>query len=484
MTTTSSMDNQMWSMPQDCWSIIIKHLSSRDLASVSKTCRSLQASTEYLVYRNISWNWTSELPLRRLLQLLRTILERPDLALLVENVSLLSGTSWVLAETCDIDWTLEVNRSEFARVVEQSIEIVRSAQLPEQEEWITVLQSGNFYAFVAIFISRVSNIKSLRLDYTFVWMQGYPGRMMEHAMLSPNSTLPAFSRLGLVEYGGNAPMPEEYIPEYNDPVPDRPPASFHHDQFCGWFYLPALKHLEIWLRTTAKLKEQPPDLSNLHTLVLARSTISESDVASLLTRTSSLQNLHLGLTYSYEKERVFQESDCIFQGLESVSKTVKRLSIGLDHAPVVVGHGHSDGGEEERYKRVRRALKKFTCLQTAELPMSLFVNYSSYPDDNTDLSTIWPNTLREVGLRDDMSATHESLWDEMKILDWTEDVLFSQRNAMPHLQRITIRLWEKYYDNWEEDERRLREKCMEEEVPLDIVVDDLGRGLWTQTVHN
>ena len=472
-------------LPQDCWSIIQKYLSSRDISSVSRTCQSLRASTEYLIYRDIVWNWTSVLPLRRLLHLLWTILRRPDLTSLVEHVSLLSGTSWACVKECDMDWDQESRLSCFASVVERSVEIVQYTQVPEQEEWIAALQDGNFYAFVAIFISQIRNIKTLRLDYSFVWMQGYPGRMMEHAVLSPNGTLPAFSQLELVDYGGNVPMPEEYFAEFNDPIPDSPPASFKHDQFSGWFYLPVLKHLEIWLRDTAKLKEQPPDLSNLHTLVLARSTIPETDVAFLLPRTRSLQNLHLGLTYSYENERVFWDSDCIAHGLESVSSTVKRLSIGLDHAPVVVGHGHPDGRESERYKRVQQSLKKFTCLQTAELPMSLFVNYIPYPDDNTDLSTIWPDTLREVSLRDDMSCTHECRWDELRMVNWAYDVLLNQRNAVPHLQQITIRLWEQYYDDlWEDDEKQLQEKCRDEGIPIDIVVDDLGRALWTRTVHS
>lgn len=124
---------------------------------------------------------------------------------------------------------------------------------------------------------------------------------MEHAVLLPNNngSLPAFNQLELVDYGGNAPMPELYRPELNDPERDSVSALYHHDQFAGWFHLPVLKHLEIWLREITKLNEQPPDLSNLHTLVLARSTIPETD---------SLQNLHLGLTYPFycfRKEKVF-----------------------------------------------------------------------------------------------------------------------------------------------------------------------------------
>lgn len=88
---------------------------------------------------------------------------------------------------------------------------------------------------------------------------------------------------------------------------------------------------------TTKLHERPPDLTNLRTLILARSTIPEEDVPFLLGRANSLQNLHLGLVYSYYDESVFQKSDCVAQSLESISSTVERLSISLDHVLVVVG---------------------------------------------------------------------------------------------------------------------------------------------------
>lgn len=154
------------------------------------------------------------LPLRRLLRLLRTILERPDLASLVEHVSLLSdvppSTPWTRVEESDMDWDQESESSCYASVMEMSVGIVQRAQVPEQEEWIAALRGENVYAFVAIFISQVSNIKSLRLDYAFVWLQGYSRRMMEHAVLSPNNngSLPAFNLLELVDYGGNAPIPD------------------------------------------------------------------------------------------------------------------------------------------------------------------------------------------------------------------------------------------------------------------------------------
>lgn len=72
------------------------------------------------------------------------------------------------------------------------------------------------------------------------------------------------------------------------------------------------------------------------------------------------------------------------------------------------------------------------------------------------------------------------------MVDWAYDVLFNQRNAVPHLQQITVRLWKQYYDGdlWEEGEKRLRGKCRDGGISMDIVVDDLGRRLWMQTIRS
>lgn len=53
--------------------------------------------------------------------------------------------------------------------MERSVGIVQCAQIPEQEKWIVALRGENvygrnFYAFMAILISQVSNIKSPHLE--------------------------------------------------------------------------------------------------------------------------------------------------------------------------------------------------------------------------------------------------------------------------------------------------------------------------------
>ena len=72
--------------------------------------------------------------------------------------------------------------------------------------------------------------------------------MMRHALLSaPEDTLSRFSGLSVVEYGLNVPGPRWFNDAGWDFIDAFPVCN--PDQFAGWFYLPSLKSLEIWLQS-------------------------------------------------------------------------------------------------------------------------------------------------------------------------------------------------------------------------------------------
>lgn len=195
-THHGARDPNQWafhSPPASCWVNIIQYHSFEDLLSLSTTCKDLRASTEHFLYRQISWRFGETLPLRRLLRLLRTILNRPDLASSIRLLSLLSFKSKWITPQQDIDWREEV--PSFQDVTEKAINVIKRAKFTDAEEWDIALKRGNFFAFAAILISQLANIKTLHLDFCFVWLDGFPGRMMKHAVFSPNKELPTFSYL-------------------------------------------------------------------------------------------------------------------------------------------------------------------------------------------------------------------------------------------------------------------------------------------------
>ena len=78
----------------------------RDLRSVSRTSAELNASAELLLYRSISWEWDN-VPIQRILQLLRAAWQRPERLLHVRHVSWLSSDQmgeWTVPEL-NADWS-------------------------------------------------------------------------------------------------------------------------------------------------------------------------------------------------------------------------------------------------------------------------------------------------------------------------------------------------------------------------------------------
>lgn len=78
---------------------------------------------------------------------------------------------------------------------------------------------------------------------------------MKHAVFSPSKELSTFSYLQEVDYGENVLILVKYWAEIIDGPLDTFSDPYNHAQFIGWFGLPSLHHLEIWLRDIEDLKE-------------------------------------------------------------------------------------------------------------------------------------------------------------------------------------------------------------------------------------
>ena len=90
----------------------------------------------------------------------------------------------------------------------------------------------------------------------------------------------------------------------------------------------------------------PKQLEQVHTLVLARSTLADQQAYDLLQRTPNLKALHLGL--AYKTSPALDNPYTILDSLEIVSQTVETLSMGVEYYPFSRGNhvlDYSDGGD-------------------------------------------------------------------------------------------------------------------------------------------
>lgn len=242
------------SLPIDCWLGILGYLDeSCVLASISAVSRDFHTLTLPLLYKNISWEWSS-VPLSRILGLFRTVIQNPKLASFIQHVTLLSDKKKVEQHNWNIVkangnqiWKDEA--SKFSDVIEAAQGVIKKAEFPEEaaRKWNSAIQDGNAYALVAILFSQRHNLVSLELDYTFVWQSGFPGLMLRHALFSaPNGTMSESAHLSTIDYGSNVPLSEEEEP-LHEYYPEGYP-SCNRSQFMAWFHLPSVVSISIWLR--------------------------------------------------------------------------------------------------------------------------------------------------------------------------------------------------------------------------------------------
>ena len=293
----------------------------------------------------------------------------------------------------------------------------------------------------------------------------------------------SFHKLQVVDYGGNVPRPVKRWMEFDTDYrrPDDFSTPCNRAQFIAWFYLPSVYRLEIWLRDVEELKAAPRDLSHLETLILARSAVSEEDVPFLLTRIKNLKNLHLGLCHEWEAQPFYEYSDCLVEGLISISNTVERLSISLEYHPCIHGGSHEDFQKEESGAVPHGIFAQFPHLRALEVPTAILFGFDADEADLEDCS-ILPETLTELVLRIDLDNVMEFCWGSLDINEFVTSILHNLPGSFPRLHSIISRSHKRYYSqDWPEEDWRMHQTCKESGIDFNIVVDHLGSRLWSQT---
>ncbi|KAE8360701.1 hypothetical protein BDV27DRAFT_37325 [Aspergillus caelatus] len=482
------MQNMFPSLPVDCWIAITDFLKPGDIVSVSAVCRDLHLSLRPLIYNRVSWEWET-VPVERILQLLRTVLQNPKLALLIHHITIMSPPRNAILH----DWNeanVKPNSTKdatvgFEEVVGLAQALVEKVEFPDASKWNEALGNGNAYAFIAILLSQLHSLRSLRLDYSFVWKLGFPGLMMKHALFSaPEGLLSRFTHLNIVDYGSNVPIAEEFDGLYNDFDTTAGYPLCDPDQFMAWFYLPAIQSLSIWLRSfkdvIADYNSQQANLSQLQTLVLARTTITDDEVQDLLSQMASLKMLHLGLAYRWHDEVILEVPDFIIEGLEYVSQTVETLSLGLEYYPYNEGYYSFDCQDEYSREQFQGFLQKFPRLRSAEVPITLLAGINT--DNIVNVGSFLPPTLEELCLHWDCEEVLRGL-SESEFYDCVWRLLDDLHPHSPNLKRIIIRQMvcsPAARANRMKEHAKLQVAYAQAGIELQAVFDYLSPGLWTQ----
>lgn len=98
-----------------------------------------------------------------------------------------------------------------------------------------------------------------------------------------------------------------------------------------------------------------------------------------------------------------------------------------------------------------------------------------------ELGPLLPKSIRHLCLREDLRCFYDFEWEQDEVNDLIRKFISNWRAYTPGLKSITWRLWDQNYSTgWEEFQEDLRKACADAGLTLEIVVDDLGTGLWSR----
>jgi hypothetical protein len=397
---------------------ILQSLSTPDLASFSKTCQSLHAITEPILYESVSWTFDrdeEEYEDQSILLFLRSILRRPVLADHVKKINLRCISSFydgdneepyeiaLSANDCDtICGTLAEERFTF------------------QEEVGEAIWNNSLDAFITFLISRLHSLEILEIGFGLVRISKFLGMILESDAknaLQGHKCIFTFERLKEVHFTAERDHDSLIRPSRGTEISCRR----FFDLIAGLFHITSLETIDVVLPEPEMLgmpftwppNSLPP--SNLTTLHLRHSHASVATLRKLLLATPKLSTLQYDFVQDvddlYQGKPHYGEWAQLTRALRTLSSTLKDLTISVDYH-IIDDYKPEDWDEDwiagvwSRRGRMG-SLRDFTKLERLEVPLPVLLGWEP-PGQN--LRDVLPSSLRHLCLRDDLFDTGDYLW--------------------------------------------------------------------------
>lgn len=497
-----------FSFMEDVWNEICEYLETGDLSSICLTSRTLnRVATRYL-YRKIQWDWNGKMSRYRIMSLWTTLVRNKDtrsrLCGLIREVHLLGRSPPQKTQNiespgiqgCSLDLTpiIKNDKMPFYQEIDYLRYIVGCIiESPkDRSDWHRSIAARNVYAMVALLLPFLYNLRSLKLDYTFLVNGGLPGMILERLISGENiysaELQNNFDHLKEIDYGTNA--LQNKLPHLRDKT--HVPSCFS-SQVIPLFRLQKIKHLKVWLRSHHSLQlERVPgiqtDYTALETLILDHVSVMDCALFKILQGMKSLRTLHLGMTYEdedfwHQSVPSYNDGEYILNGLKGLYGCLEHLSISLSSIPI----GLEITSDTNIWGPLFRSMmpgffQGFTRLKTLELPVQLLNGFQDI--EEPCINRVLPVTLERLGLRWDFQYVGRAEGLTSNTVRVLQDVLadflrLSDRHRqVPLLQEVIIRLF------ISDDEPDITvEECDDliEEFNMYVGVrfDHMRPGLWT-----
>ena len=444
-------------LPQEVLRNTSDYLYRRDLLRFSLVSKPIRTVVEPSLYREIDLSWNPQARRSRkhdapVHRLLRSIISRPDLAQHIRDLRFRGEKrSFGPQERRDTRKPLPVGsprslwksyqKSDLTSAEMTGMEsLIRSLKLPAEERWLEGLRQGWVDVFVALVISRASNLRDLGLNSDFQRETDLIGILIKEAV--SRSPKLCFAALESITFGIDI--------EYNRDV-------VNHDvdlnQILPVFSIPSVKSLCMALpaKEITWPKDQVPT-SSLTSLTLHHSQLSEEMLGQLLRCTPSLRSLDYRSWYNIESNgrpnREFEELlDCVklSASLAHVQETLEDLRICARFiAPQEMFP------EDETHRPMKGnldSLHKFPHLRNLDIPIVVLLGWTPHHDDDDSLSPklrdLFPPSLRNLVLTDDLQEMGQDEWYYPEVIQLFQEALEDQdkdKGGLANLKGIMLRL--------------------------------------------
>ena len=409
------------SLPKEIWLDIGQVMPQTDLLVLSLVNKALRDVAQSHLYASIKLKWNQQCN-PPIMLLLRSLLERPDLACWIRSLRL-EGSWFVRAQG-----GIAPHPNRLPNVIALPANEVSAAvnsvgtSSDTAQAWIEMLQSGNADASVALLISLLPRLSSLLICRNWGRESRFFGALFRAALRNKDRNegrLPSFGLLNCVSLWPRL-----------DHDGHRHPENTH--AALALFYLPTIERLSVSIDNPIQFSwpfPTPPNPSSLTCLRLYR--IRECRLEPLLSALGNLQKLYYKWFYQEDIDVEVSEAilrlDVMAAAIVKCSKTLMTLEIESETQPAT-----SMGMYEPPDVDLQGSLQEFSRLhklQTLQVPW-VFLMGMEKTLPNGRIAMVLPLHLEHLTLTGDLGNSEYYEWEDESIIRAIESELESGAIAM------------------------------------------------------
>ncbi|MCJ1415429.1 hypothetical protein MMC32_001761 [Xylographa parallela] len=434
---------QLTALPIELMLHVFGYLDVVELVALSSTHTSLYSVAQPVLYREIKETWYYESKPRDppIYLLLRTLAERPELGAHVEHLTFEGKPQrgYLLSESED---AISFRRDDRSPLIKLMYEL----KVSPLYKWIRLLNSGSMDVFVALLLSRLSNLKCLRLGFHFQFNAPCTIVVLRSGLMRYDSkdTRSRINFRQLREVSFCQDMIDTRYRWLGGLLPNGKTASIpvYPDDLEPLLFSGTIHKLTMWLDGEPYLSwpGQRSSPSNLKTLILHHSEGKEHTLNSVLSQLESLEDLeyHYRSASEEELEQNLQfPLDCalLSEALAQVKNTIKNIKISVYS---MSNFWHEPRPAEWGISNHLESFGDYRHLRSLTVPLVMFLGW--YPVmSKAELVKALPASLEGICLTDDLFALDGWSWllTQTEYLAHFRDYRYKWRQHAPSLRYLS-----------------------------------------------